>query len=224
LFSTPSVAYDLYELATALPGTSTNILIKEQTEISIDGPFSEQAGNILTAVNNEGVPLLVKVLRGTETNEAAACSLLELHNAETEQRGLAHVEVKMVSNSADDMRGTDITALIMPQYARTLSDMPQLPINAIRKNIPRIISALQFIHSRGLVHMDVKSANIFVTYRGEWVLGDFDATVNVGGPILKYTERFYPNKLDYACPTEQNPAQRTKVPATTSIDYYMLLG
>ena len=111
----------------------------------------------------------------------------------------------------------------MPHYTKTLAEVPQLSERAIARNIPRMISALEWIHSKNLVHMDVRAPNIFVRYDGCWVLGDFDATVaNGNNGYGKYGATHYPNKLSF--PDPLNPFGKIIVPASPEIDWYMLLG
>jgi len=38
-----------------------------------------------------------------------------------------------------------------------------------------VVNALAFLHSRGIVHMDVKPSNILIDHEGGWHLGDFDS-------------------------------------------------
>ena len=49
----------------------------------------------------------------------------------------------------------------------------------------QVSSALQHCHSKGVVHLDVKPANILVTSVGLCKLGDFGCSVGLDSPSLK---------------------------------------
>ena len=34
-----------------------------------------------------------------------------------------------------------------------------------------MIEAVSFLHSKGIVHMDIKGDNIFINEKGDWLLG-----------------------------------------------------
>ena len=55
----------------------------------------------------------------------------------------------------------------------------------------RIVSALEFIHSNGFVHLDVKATNIFVDSNRDWFLGDFGSCKPIGHRITSSTFQFY---------------------------------
>lgn len=67
--------------------------------------------------------------------------------------------------SMEYIEGTDLHCIIREKGA--------LPVEETISVITPIAEALDHAHSRGLVHRDVKSANILVTYRGRVVLTDF---------------------------------------------------
>eukprot|EP00198_Chlamydomonas_reinhardtii_P009986 XP_001699323.1 predicted protein [Chlamydomonas reinhardtii] len=56
----------------------------------------------------------------------------------------------------------------------------------------RMVEALEWIHRKGFVHMDVKADNIFVDAAGRWWLGDFGSAVPKGSAITSTTRWFAP--------------------------------
>ena len=81
-----------------------------------------------------------------------------------------------------------------------------------------MIEAVSFLHSKGIVHMDIKGDNIFINEKGDWLLGfiyyifiyllfidyyvilnwqlgDFGSSKLIGQPITSTTESFYPENL-----------------------------
>jgi serine/threonine protein kinase len=68
-----------------------------------------------------------------------------------------------------------------------------------------IVEAVQYMHTKGFVHIDIKSDNIFVGAIKSCVLGDFGSAKRIGEPITTS------NLVDFA------PLQ------LVSADWYMLL-
>lgn len=54
---------------------------------------------------------------------------------------------------------------------------------AVLRNLADVCDALHFVHSRGLVHFDVKPPNILLGADGRAYLADFGTTVAAAGPI-----------------------------------------
>ena len=67
-------------------------------------------------------------------------------------------------------------SLLMETY-QVLSEYSSLfQSNVVLKGGKQILIALEYIHKKGYVHMDVKGSNIFIDYKtGDWVLGDYGA-------------------------------------------------
>lgn len=55
----------------------------------------------------------------------------------------------------------------------------------IQEMLAQVLQGLQYLHSRGVVHGDVKPSNIVVTYDGKYKLIDFDAAASIGMPLGK---------------------------------------
>ncbi|KAL0047618.1 hypothetical protein WJX82_007839 [Trebouxia sp. C0006] len=58
---------------------------------------------------------------------------------------------------------------------------------AIETGGRRMLRALEYIHSKRLVHMEVKGNNIFVDMFGNWWLGDLGSAVQMGGFVHSTT-------------------------------------
>ena len=86
-------------------------------------------------------------------------------------------------------------ALLMRRYAQSLALAPQLDLAAVRVGVVRLQGALQFMHSRGWVHMDVKSDNVVMDTFGQWLLCDIGSCTRTGQPVTSYTDRFHPERL-----------------------------
>lgn len=59
----------------------------------------------------------------------------------------------------------------MPIFSECLDKCPQLTEEALLAGGERMVTALNYLHQLGFIHMDVKQSNIFI--RGDWYLGDF---------------------------------------------------
>src|SRR5690606_25449152 len=69
------------------------------------------------------------------------------------------------------------TYLVMPlingsTLADRLTDQP-LPMKIIKSYISQIGDALDYAHSKGIIHRDVKPSNILIDKRGNCLLADF---------------------------------------------------
>ena len=106
------------------------------------------------------------------------------------------------SGSGGAAAGADATAdapslraLVMRRYTQSLALAPQLDLDAVCAGVARLQCALEFMHSRTLVHMDVKSDNVVLDIDGRWLLCDIGSCTVRGQPVTSYTERFHPEKL-----------------------------
>lgn len=94
----------------------------------------------------------------------------------------------------------------------TLGDMCKisLPEVMVRRYTSQILSAIHVLHSRGIVHRDIKGSNIFLTSSGAIKVGDFGSAVK-----LKNTARTTPGEmvshigttLPYAAPEVVNASE-----------------
>jgi outer membrane protein assembly factor BamB/predicted Ser/Thr protein kinase len=101
---------------------------------------------------------------------------------------LQHVHILPVHDFGED---DGYTYIVMPYVERgTLADQLEgrpLPIEQIEKVISQVGDALNYAHSRGLVHRDVKPSNILIDELGNCLLTDFGIAKIVEG-TSKFTQ------------------------------------
>ena len=220
----PESCVDLYETVKALPSSYTRGVIQSNLEISINGPMSLAQPNILIALDlSSGKHLYIKLLRmpqtttsqstsgkeGAVTAEIRACVML----FEANIPGLVRcdvVEVTVHHNEGLDVSPGVWAVLKMKRYISSLSDLPQLPESWLYSGFSRIFKALKAMHELNLVHMDVKSDNLFVDVDSTWDLGDFGSTREIGATVWSYTQVLNPYAI---------PPNSTVIPA---MDYVLL--
>jgi hypothetical protein len=84
----------------------------------------------------------------------------------------------------------------MPQMSRSLDALSRpLDAKAVVRLIQHMFSALDFLHQRGLAHMDVKPANILVDHLGKYFLADFGSVKDFGTQTMNTTPAFVPQDL-----------------------------
>ena len=113
------------------------------------------------------------------------------------------------SRAAADDTNLDFTALAV--QARHTSTMESAYIESLRHTLPQLASALQSLHSAGLVHRDVKPSNILVTPSGRLVLLDF-GLVRATADDVTWTQAGTPA---YMAPEQDDPE-----PVTGAADCY----
>jgi serine/threonine protein kinase len=57
----------------------------------------------------------------------------------------------------------------MPRYISNVADSPKYTtlINVLNAQFRKLLGTLNYIHSKGIVHLDIKSHDIFVDGNGE---------------------------------------------------------
>ena len=202
----PGPCIELYRTVKELPTSFTRGVIQSDMKISINGPLSLAQPNILIAVDLDfGLHILIKLLRLPQTTtsqtildkkdavmaEVNACDIISKANIP----GL--VKCGVVEVTVEHSEGLDIspgvwTALKMKRYVSSLVDIPQLSESWLYRGFSLTLKALEAMHKLGLVHMDVKSDNLFVDEELKWDLGDFGSTRKIGDTMWSYTEVFNP--------------------------------
>ena len=136
-------------------------MIEKALDIKVNKPcFVSERPFLLSAVDKSGVPKVVKILRIDSDRpiyldikqkeidiEVEVCKLLNLASFRLEL-ALVQVEVHDVEvTSALGVGSGKFQALLMPTYARTLSDNPMSLENVIVREGHRLLEALEFMHS-----------------------------------------------------------------------------
>ena len=223
--ATPDEALQWYQWAQALPASVTRGSFLSLTGFTLDGthPVLE---SLMLAFNSEGAAFMLKIVksRGEQEVEAAAALFDAPHV----------VPAQFAEASRHD--GNLFCGLLMPKYERSLeaSDLRLSPSVLFRRAIDTV-EALNAIHERGWVHMDVKEANIFgaiitvwflflftisiyallsfaVDFAGQWWIGDFGSCVRHGAAIVSTTISCHPDGL-----------RLLGAPARWEYDWYMLV-
>lgn len=113
------------------------------------------------------------------------------------------------------------TFLVMPLVeSGTLADLLKgfsLPAGRIRTIISQVGDALDYAHSQGLIHRDVKPSNILIDRRGNCLLTDFGIAKMVEG-----TKHFTATGGILGTPTYMSPEQGMGEKLTQTSDVYSL--
>ena len=187
--ATPAEAVRWYSWARLLPLSPTRGVFKGETGVFLDGehPFHHA---LLLAFDAEGRPLAFKPLPSAADPEAVAALAV---------RGgpfLAPCSLARARHSD----GRDFVGVLMPKYDHCLADVAGhvLAPETVRSRALGLISAVNHMHAQGLVHMDIKEANVFVDGEGAWWLGDFGSAVAAGAPVTSTTRGLHPELINWS--------------------------
>ena len=217
--------YNLYFDAANLPGSLTRRTILREHNISVNGPLNPTYPNILSAVDSDGTPSVIKLLTYAELS--VSCSIearresidaeIKACTAITQKKLDGLVHYRLVTVHVHDTRGLTVAqgewnGLLAPQLIYSLAVTPQLNQGLLKSGYVRIKQALEELHTAtNLVHMDVKAANVFVNHSGLWFLGDHGSCRSAMSPIFTATVDLNPYKLILG-----------KTPAHFSMDFVQL--
>ncbi len=104
------------------------------------------------------------------------------------------------------VEGTDLAKLLYPQGS-------SLPLREALEYVRQAAEALGYAHKQGLVHRDVKPANILVTVAGQAKLTDFGLARGVGGDASRLTKTGQVMGTPHYMSPEQWEAQPEKIQA-----------
>ncbi|KAG2424483.1 hypothetical protein HXX76_014535 [Chlamydomonas incerta] len=203
-------AVELYREAQLFPGPSTEGHLLTQLGLTVNGPLfpnpADGPASLLVGATNDGSPVVVKLLGGVGAAgaqqpggaEAEACRAL----MESKPAAVPLVPARIVTFELGNDHVSIVgrapglhAAICMPRYVSSLASMVQLPAAAVLAGGRRMVAALEWIHDKTYIHMDVKADNIFVDPKGRWWLGDFGSAVRKGSPVTSTTTWFAPRKL-----------------------------
>ncbi len=138
-----------------------------------------------------------------------------------EARLIASLEHPNILPIYDFGQADDYTYLVM-RYVEsgTLADLMRgrpIPVQGIQHIIGQVGDALDYAHSRGVIHRDVKPSNVLVDHRGHCLLTDFGLAKMVEGSANLST-----SGAILGTPTYMAPEQGLGQPADHRSDIYAL--
>jgi serine/threonine protein kinase len=194
---TDEQCYELYIHVKSLPSTTTRMEIRDQCRVRLNGPAFEDNPFLLLGNDEIGRPIVVKILKVRDDlssyeirkreveRETQACELLQLSDSSS-SKALIHAELLTIGIPDSDHC---FKALKMPKY-NVLIQCASFDTIVIAAQGQRLIEAVEFIHEKGFVHMDIKGANIFVDMNGQWLLGDFGSICPIKSDVTSCTTFF----------------------------------
>lgn len=154
-------------------------------------------GSVYQGTHASGKSVAVKVLNKPSVSKNAAAQL-ESYRAELQTLELRHESIVMTFGvSALDSCEEGAWIVMELAGSRTLLNV----LNTCRsyltpdrrlKYASQLASAMEYIHSRNLVHLDIKPANIMITNDDDCKLGDFGCSRKIqddGKALVSPTER-----------------------------------
>jgi serine/threonine protein kinase len=134
----------------------------------------------------QGVPV---VLKRPLPKHLQRPDVLERFDREiTRLRELAHPSIVPIVDHGHDAAGLPYLAMrFLP--AGSLADRKKPhPISFLHRWLPSVAAALDFVHARGVVHRDVKPANIFFDTESHAYLGDFGIAKVIDADLAEESE------------------------------------
>lgn len=213
-------AFNTYQNVKDMAGTETKTYIGQVLGLDVSGPPFEDFPFIFSAMDEKSDEMkLIKILRVAE-----GCSDFEIRNNDVQNEiqasnfhheaivpmQHAHIEVDVNTARIANCRVGVNDVLIMPWYITTLNKCASSKFTWIAREGIRVINALEYLHSQGVVHLDIKSMNIFISVNRQWFLGDFGSCKRIGEIVTSSTWQYcYENILSK--------------PAIVKYDWYMFL-
>lgn len=191
-------ARSLYEDVRNMPTTTVKADVRRSFGITVNGPLYESRTTILSGATSSGRPVVIKLDTSLSSVEFGVVERLQLHSHEAEPHPaflMNCTALEMLKHITQDSTGRQeeniCMAFVMPMYCCTLAALPQLENGAILKGLERMATAMDYIHRKNFVHMDVKSDNVFVDAEGLWTLGDFGSCVEINAEVFSTTRMFH---------------------------------
>jgi len=189
-----------------LPNTSTVQDWINVEGVSIDGSF-QNFENLIYAFER-GLPRILKLMNEMETRriqlfeEKQRSSELKMPDSFVPYRLISHKSKK------------EMACQLMPLYKVTVSLYRGMSSEQVGALIRDVSVALDYIHSQGFAHMDVKPENIFTDDCVKFFLGDVGSITPLGASTMDSTTAYIPDDI-------QRRNQR-RYTASPQHDFWML--
>ena len=151
-------ALALYHLAQQMPSTDTNVKLVKVGITILDVCNNAERCVVLFGNRSDGAAIALKRL----TNADEVERLSHLVGLNLSHRGLVPFEFCSPLNDF----------LLMPRYISTLTELKPLTDERQGLLVTQMKAALQYLHGKGVAHMDVKPDNIAMNVAGEFILID----------------------------------------------------
>lgn len=212
------LAVDNYESFANTVSSKTKAFLNERLHLHINGPIKPNFPHLLTAHEEDGTMKLVKIFIPTERplmsrtgvpNEMEIAAAAFTNNALVPMR---HETITITQQQAEEAgcRAGKYEALVMPRYTNVLSAEASGNRNLVARECARLVRAVGYLHSQGVVHMDIKADNVFLDNTSQYHLGDFGSCVHRGERVTSCTVHYL----------FENPMRKTAHPI---YDWFMLL-
>ena len=170
---------DTYMAAATLPSLTTDLHFKQGGYL-LNGPLYEGSDLIVCFKG-----LSEYILKGLDRNEAKR--IIVFRDATSADGGNQHIVPYELYNDVAKTK----CFMVMPRLSSSLEPRPPLDEEHALLLLRHMTSALEYVHSNGFAHGDVKPSNICLRGSSEFVLIDF-GSVSPFGDRLTSTPAYIP--------------------------------
>lgn len=196
----PELAVETYERALSLPQTTTEQQLFTEG-YNLNGPM----------LGNED---LIICYSGLKTNLLKVLTHSEKERGKAYLRGMEGATNRFVT-TFELHSSNEKHFMIMPCFVSTLETVSALCHESSLKLWNQVSAGLDFMHSKGFVHMDVKPPNICLRENGDVVLIDLGSVVRLD-EFSQCTVVYLPHDMQLL------KSSSNKFKATMAIDWWML--